>query len=66
MNEQLTKQPELIGGVGTNDSLGLTAAKAALAEAVEIPILTNRKGRLVTSVESPDYMALQPDGTFDF
>ena len=43
MNEQLTKQPELIGGVGTNDSLGLTAAKAALAEAVEIPILTNKR-----------------------
>ena len=66
MNEQLTKQPELITGVDTNDSLGLTAAKAAFGKTVKIPVLPHRKGRLVTNVDSPDYMALQPDGTFDF
>lgn len=42
------------------------AAETMMNHFVEVPILPNRHGSLVTETASRDYEMLNPDGTFDF
>lgn len=62
MSEQITVCEE-----GTPAKISpVDVAKVIVSAAVEIPIISHRRGTIVTDSQDFDYRVLNPDGTFDF